>query len=154
MVPNYKEWYFEGPWVVRNLPKNDTAINELVSKQSFILFIDGGTTALHELAHFICCKDDDVLDPFWGMGEITDFTPLEELRVLYVEEMLWQHKNPKRDKAHISDESMLCLFELFSEEVEEVVLAYLQEVKKEFPSIEVVYEKHQRKIKLLNELLG
>ncbi len=60
-----RDWYKGFPTTTSNLPWCEYMIrHQLGGAQSFVVHADG--ISEHEVAHLLACKDEHVLDPYWG----------------------------------------------------------------------------------------
>lgn len=67
-------WLAEIPWVAPWEGGGDfhfywQKVHEgKIEAQNFLIFESGS----HELAHLICCQDENILDPYWGFSPVGD----------------------------------------------------------------------------------
>lgn len=105
LAPHDPNRWFDGiPWSHADVNFHDywqRVQSGEITADCFMRFGSGDASGAHELAHLICCKDEDVLDPYYGCGEIDDpfsdpslSQTIVEFGVQYVEEMMrlhWEH---------------------------------------------------------------
>jgi hypothetical protein len=167
MVPrNYESWFENGPWGLFTDPGDCgsafhnywTQVHHRERIAEPLMRWTDERPDMHELAHLVCARDHNVLDPTFGlrMGDPTvelGYTErLRELVVVYVEvlSLSWVESWTPNKNQVIRTTYLLAGGHLLSAQDRKLVMKWAMS---RFPDIESVWKELQRKYALIEEIL-